>query len=261
MAEIHHYDPDEVIDWAFDADTLTRHVCNGAPCCRLRYGDGEWLSILGTSRRSNCDRHRFYTSTMGAELGRVLEEVRDLHPDNDHIYVGLHKTWHQERIQRWAKEHGLLGKVHFTSNLVLEPGLLTLATLRFVEAVRRSSLDRVLVGNEHLAPVAHGLRAQHVICPERNAYNTIAAIECDCRARCDGKPVIFLVSMGMAAEALIWRLYRHRPDCVLIDTGHVFDAMAGRRTRKHLRRNRGGVMDLINEHYRPLLRLPPLKGD
>jgi hypothetical protein len=256
------YDPLKVIDFSVTADTLTEHIVQRKPCCRLRYGDGEWLSILGTGKRRNCDGHAYLTDTMGNELGQALVAIGQRHPDNRDFYVGLHRTWHQERIQQWVADHGLVDTVRWTSNLLLEPGLddETLSTRRFLRAVRDYPGLTLLVTNAAVClRLSRGLRAETVVAPAVNAYNEIDSLEERCAEWLFDElskahrslPPLVLVSMGIPAEALIWRLYCRFPRALYFDTGHLLAAIAGQRIRRYLRANRRGIQQLIAEKYSP----------
>lgn len=255
---IYSYDPGEVLDRTVHVETFTEHIRACEPFCHLRYGDGEWLSVLGDAGK-NCDRHPYHAETMGKELADALVDVGKLHPDNQQIYVGLHCTWHQDRIQPWIAKRGLVDTVRWIGNIELYCGLASLRTLEFLKAVRDYQGDVVLVANADLGSIADGLDSRHVVIPKVNCYAEIDRIEQECvsylRAATDsGYPTIYLVSASMAAEALIWRLWRRAPGNIFIDTGHIFDAMAGIKSglRKYLRTNQQGIMEVIKERYQPM---------
>jgi len=255
MAVTVAYNPEDLLDRSIDVDTFTKHVCYHEPFCHLRYGDGEFVSALGLRRGTNCDRHGYFTQTMGLELRQTLKDVAALYPDNRRIYVGLHCTWHQKHIQPWIVKHKMQNRVRWIGNIALQEGLISLATLQLLEAIRDypSNGEVVLVANENLSAIAAGLQAKHIVIPAKNCYLEIDRIEKECR--CDlhwDLPTIYLVSASMAAEPLIWRLYRQAPHNIYLDTGHIFDAMVGRKIRGYTRKNNNGVMDVINEHYAPM---------
>ena len=128
MAKVIEYDPEEVLDRTVDAAMLASWVRSETPFCHLRYGDGEFHSLLGRKGR-NCDGHDYMSDTMGKELAETLREVGGLFPHNEHIPVGLHITWNQENIQRWVASEGLTDRIRWVNNIILQTGLEDLSTL------------------------------------------------------------------------------------------------------------------------------------
>jgi len=262
MAETILYDPVALTDAAVTVATFAEHVERCEPLCHLRYGDGEFVSLLGRrecgiKKGSNCDGHQWMEDTMGAELATILREVAALHPDNQRIYVGLHCTWHQQQIQPWIVGEGLKDKVHWTGNILLQMGLKNMDTLRLFKAIRYYPGRVVLVCNPAVQSAAEAFHAGWVAVPKRNAYASIKEVteiclsEANDAAANDGIPPMFLVAAGMAAEPILWRLYKHNPDGLYLDIGHILDAIIDRPSRGYTRRDKGGIMKVIEEHYRP----------
>ncbi len=60
--------PGDVIDIGVTCDTFSAHLRDREPFTYLRFGDGEWLSILGREGRTS-DGQDFAPATLGASSG------------------------------------------------------------------------------------------------------------------------------------------------------------------------------------------------
>jgi len=237
--------------WESDIESMTAAVRASTPLLHLRYGDGEYRSMIDQPGR-NSDGCKFFGKTLGTELRQILHDIAAL-PEaaKQQITVG---GCRQERFFRLMREEGLVDSVSWNCLDLLKWNLDNLRTKKFLEAMRDSRQTKILVGNETLAPVvtAFGF-TKHVVCPLSDAYLEIDRLERECAEFLDHKYVQFFSSAGMASEPLLWRLYAKQPKHLYFDSGHVFDAIIKRTTRRYLKTNEGGILNVIDKHYRPLL--------
>jgi hypothetical protein len=239
----------EVIDPAINADTFAGHLKSREPFAYLRYGDGEWYSILGRLGH-NGDGHDFFPETLGVELSETFQYVARLWPRNELMYMGLNAFVVQDAIRRYLVEHDLAYRIHWVCDNLFALGYRDFSTRRFLEAVRDFCGPKVLAGNEALAPVASGLGCRHVVVPRINCYQRIKRLHGECRF---AGPGLLICCAGMASECLICRVHSENPEGSYVDCGHIFDALVGNLSRPDTQGNWGGILDFLGEHYAPLV--------
>jgi hypothetical protein len=239
----------DVIDAAVNADTFTGHLSNGEPFAYLRYGDGEWLSILGQAGR-NADLHDFFPETLGRELQQSFLYAAGLGPRKARFYMGLHAMLYQDAIRRYLVEHGIAYRMHWVSDNLFALGFFDMSTYRFLQAVKGFPGPKVLAGNASLAPVAAGLGCRHVVVPRIDCYREIDQIHQQARFTGTG---LLICCAGMASECVICRAHLENPDGSYVDCGHIFDSLVGNYTRNYTQGNWDGINDFLNEQYAPLL--------
>jgi hypothetical protein len=235
-----------LIDRTISVETLTNHMKSLTPFVYLRYGDGEWYSVLG-AEGFNCDGHDFFPETIGRELQSVLSEVDQCPGDGRRIYVGTTTCFLQREIMEYIGARRLVGRIAWVSDALLRVGLHDLSTRRFVETVAAHPGPKWLVANRHLHPVARALGLSHVVIPDRNCY---AHLDTTVKMLRFAGPGLVLCCASMASECLIWRLFRRNPEATSIDCGSIFDWMIGRENRCEARFHR----DLLQREYLPLFR-------
>lgn len=243
--------PDELptleplIDHHVTADELARRIEQYQPFVLLRFGDGEWYSILGAEGH-NCDRHDFLPETMGRELRSILMALAAETHDRSRLLVGTTCELSQE-VRPFLAKLANPNQVHWVSDAIFRLGMSNLQTRRFVIACQQFRGRKVIVGNASLRPVARALQAHHVVVPRENCYAEIDAIERSCR---DLNPELLLCCASMASECLLWRLQKSNPAATLADCGSIFDVMLKRPIRSEYH----AWTDLIAEHYFPIFR-------
>jgi hypothetical protein len=239
----------DIIDSAVTADTFAGHLSNGEPFAYLRYGDGEWLSILGHAGR-NADDHDFLPETLGRELQRTFAYAAGLGPRNQRFYMGLHAILYQDAIRRYLIEHDIAYRIHWVCDNLFALGYFDMSTYRFLAAVKAFAGPKILIGNESLAPVAEGLGCRHVVIPLVDCYREIDEIYQQC---CFTGSGLLISCASMSSECVSCRLHEQNPDGSYVDCGHIFDALVGRFTRNYTQGNWDGINDFLNEHYAPLI--------
>ncbi|MBW3598908.1 MAG: hypothetical protein KY475_16750 [Planctomycetes bacterium] len=245
VAPADHGQMQQFIDRSVTVETLTRRLTDRIPFTYLRYGDGEWLSVLGVEGR-NCDRHDFFPESLGPELRQVLCQIAELPPDAPSVYVGTTCDL-QERVQPFLSVHRLRDRLHWVSDALFRMGLVNLTTRGFLEAVIAFQGAKLLVGNEFLRPAAHGLGCTHVVIPLENCYSRIDWMERACRF--DG-PGLVICCASMASECLLWRLRRRNPEATYVDCGSIFDGMLGHMIRREL----AEASEMLRRCYAPLFK-------
>jgi hypothetical protein len=241
--------PGDVIDIGVICDTFTAHLCNSEPFTYIRYGDGEWLSILGCRGR-NSDGQDYAPATLGQELRWTLEYAAGLWPNNERFYVGVHDGYYRRAVCRHLVESRLVPRVRWVEDNLFADGLNNLSTLRFLLAVQGFRGRKVLVANETLAPIARALRCHHIVVPRIDCHLSLTAIEDRCHF-CE--PSLVVCCAGMASEPLLCRLHRANPHGMYIDCGSVFDAIVGLPTRYYTQINFDDVCSTLERYYVPFL--------
>lgn len=234
---------ESLIDLSIDADVLAQHVEQCEPFLLLRYGDGEWYSVLGSGGH-NCDQHEFLADSMGRELRAVLEGVANSAGRRERVYVGTTREL-EDSSRSVLSRIGGAERIRWVTDAVFRLGMMNLKTLRFVKACRDFSGRKLVVGNRFLRPLARALNAHHVVIPLRNCYQRLDEIERLCRVQ---EADLVLCCASMASECLLWRLFQDRPDAMYVDCGSIFDVMLGRAIRLEYRDWSG----VVAEHYWPL---------
>lgn len=251
-APVHYFDPNAVTDFTCTAGHLAELTRKAEPYCFIRYGDGEVASILG-HRGKNCDGTPFGQAGLREGLVRTLEEIGDRYPDNRQVQVGLHRTWHQERWQWWLANRHLVDRIRWTLVLQLQDGLYDGSTLEYLRAFRDFDGERMMFGPEWCRGLARKLGAGFLPVHPTHAqrdHDRVLDFLLDDPLGYD-MPVALIGVAGMAAKSMLWDVWKARPHWCVLDFGHIADALAGRwSVRKYLRRNRGGIREIIRRDYR-----------
>lgn len=201
---------------------------NRHPFTFVRYGDGEWLAMLGAEGR-NCDGHPYYPQ-LGADLRAAVKAQRG------YMYAIGPKATHLEGnpVERWLADRGIDILWHSTE-VWLEASLQgKLAPL--VKELRRS--DLLYVGPGHLAKLMRrAAAARYYEVPAKDCYSHVDRIvaELDTELELD-PPRVVGFSAGMTTNVIIDRLYPKWGSRIsMIDFGSVFDVYAGVKSRKYMR--------------------------
>ena len=207
-------------------------IKNRAPFSFARYGDGEWMSILGYSGR-NCDGVQFNN-----ELKLALTETLKYPQLNDNYYYGMLAI-----AFRYMRPY--IEKFTYINNLDItwtEATFLVAANRQgqlssFLRSLRKRSI--LYVGPAHLRAISDiiGLNIKHFIdVPNERAFEERERIKKEV-LRFSGKADFVGFSAGPATKWLIWSLYPHLGQThTLFDFGSIFDGYVGRPSRKYQRR-------------------------
>jgi hypothetical protein len=228
---------------------LQQWLATDQPFCHLRYGDGEFNSILGTRGR-NSDQHEFFGRTLGKRLLQVLIDAARWRG------AGLVRIggWWDDRFVDLLEQHDLRHTVPWCSAGALYYGIEDLSVLQFLHALRESPRPKVLVGSRRISRAARWLGAKHVPVPLVNCWLRYGQTLEHCLAS-GNEQTLFIFSAGMMSCVLGWELWQRWPESQQIDVGHIFDACLGYRVRAYMKHSQPTAAKLaIEQHYAPLFR-------
>lgn len=219
----------------------TTLLASRQPFAFARYGDGEWLAILGATGQ-NCDGHP-YTPGLARELGEAVTSAAD------YIFASRVTAQIRDQVVRWCKRNDISREWHSTE-VFLEASLA--GKLKpLVSALRERYVG--YVGPEHLLHFATDEfnAVGFAPVPGRNAYGGIAQMTKDALGLVDLGADTLLISAGPAANVLIHRLYPIIGEQVtMLDMGSVFDPYAGVLSRSYAKRGGYDFTKLYKANFR-----------
>lgn len=206
------------------------------PFAFVRYGDGEFISILGTTKGRNCDRHEYFAE-MGIDLRMSLEQN---HPDYIRA-IGHMALEHDETgIENYLSQNNLEIEWHYTD--VFLRASIDGKLNPLVKKLRCSKL--LYAAPAHLKPfLQKELGAEVIEIPPLNAYLYIDTIYSKILSKindCD----IFCMSGGMVTKIILYRLWFEQgiQNKTLLDIGSMWDGYVGKNSRSHTRQLRKPLM-------------------
>ena len=195
-----------------------------------RWGDGEWLSILGTKNPCNCDGHRYFPE-MGKELRQVLMDQ----PDYIMGMQGLTLKVMGDKVRKQIKAAGL-SHIKWVDSDVFHQASLHGHLYRIVEAVNTRKV--MMVGPPQLRGVTVNTTLPlrywaFVDVPPKNAYLDIKGVIENIQyilGRYDEKeePLLISVCASLPAGIVLHKIYpmtkgRH----TVIDFGSLWEPLIG----------------------------------
>lgn len=209
----------------------------GKPFAFVRYGDGEFISILGATRGQNCDNHDYFP-----ELGTQLRESLTLTDDNYIRAIGpmAFQENRNLKIQKYLKNRKLLYNWHSTE--VFLDASLKGQLNPLVNALRSKKL--LYAAPPHLTQfLKNELNATVMELPETNAFLKINTIHKDILRKI-GNYDVFCISGGMPAKVILYRLWFKNSvkNKTLLDMGSIFDGYVGKNSRSHTKRLTESIM-------------------
>lgn len=204
-------------------------IVNGEPFAFSRYGDGEWLAILGETGQ-NCDGHRYFPD-MGEELRQSL------HSPYYHTVSPVARRVGERRIDDYLERVGLEDMEWHPGNVFVLASLA--GELRpLVEAIR--PLPMIYVGPTHLHDFMQREfpKTAYIEIHDKNAYLQRDAtldliLKFITRTRIEYKAIGF--SAAMLTNCLIDALWLEHNNLTMIDFGSVFDPYAGVVNRSYMK--------------------------
>lgn len=204
-----------------------------------RWGDGEWISLLGGIGPANCDGHRYFPD-MGRELAGVLAANPPYITAMQHL--ALHRM--RPRIANFLRRHGLESRPWHDADVFHRAAIDgKLSPLLDALRLRRG----VVVGPAHMKDTVPALLGwnRYVPVPATDCYlqlDTItAAVLDECRAciKQHGEAVVSL-SCSMPAELVLDRVWRAigGSNVYVIDFGSLWDPYCGVCSRSYMRQRR-----------------------
>ena len=237
----------ETIDW------YIKRINSGVPLSLSRWGDGEWRSTLTDGKtnwirlekinrswkhgRTNKSGHGF-SDEMGAEMRALLRS----RPKQILTMAGRFGNANAKKpmidLALWIKEWldaNKLSDIPWGSCDTIVYALINQEFEGFLDCLQDKRI--LLVGPKHLQRLKVIPYIDHVVVPDRNAYNYKNWLykKIANHARHTEKPMIVSISMGPAAPILIEELHRdfgkHHS---FIDLGSIWDGFAGVQSRRYL---------------------------
>lgn len=204
----------------------------GTPFAFVRYGDGEWISMLG-GKGKTCDGHEYFDE-MAADLRHSLtindpNFIRSIGP------LAL-QNGRRSQITMYLRRNGLPLEWHSTE-VFLDASIMG-ELFPLVEQLQQKRV--VYAGPAHLETLCwRDLAVDDFIpVPTQNAYLSMSelitrvslAIE---RQRAE----VLAVSAGPAAKVLIAKLWpKFGRTVTMLDFGSVWDGYVGKVSRSHVKR-------------------------
>jgi hypothetical protein len=194
-----------------------------------RYGDGEWLCILGAEGET-ADHHP-YSPELGADLRRTLAA-----PGEYQYAMGPKAiSGNGPEVMKWLFENA--PSINWVSTETFLEASLRGQLRPFVEALDK--LKCMVVGPAHLSGLRHPDANIFIEIPAINCYVEKESIERDIIAYAPGCDVI-LLSAGMISNVLIYDLYPNLAQTI-IDIGSLWDMYCGVPSRRYACKMSAGV--------------------
>jgi hypothetical protein len=198
----------------------------GTPFSFSRFGDGEWLALLGRSG-SNCDGHEFFPA--------MSEKLREsiIRPSGEYLFAIQRYAIKQlgREIWRFLKKNRISIIWHFSD--VFHYANSSGQLFPFIDALK--SRDVVLVGPAYLRGIDKRLvnYADFVEVPRVNCFLSIDRIKQDILTCAQKKPgTVFGFTASMTANCIIHDLYPLiGKEHTMLDLGSLWDGYLGLNTR------------------------------
>lgn len=229
-----------------DLDYFVKKIERGEPFSVSRFGDGEWLCILGTQGR-NCDGHEYFPA-LRDELRRILESKPEYFLG---IQKGVMRNPGEIQVIKFLSERNLEfnwfdADIFQRANWEGEFNL-------FINVVRKRKA--LFVGPPHLEKAVSGIfpGAAFLEIPPLNCFLAADQIEAAARQVIERQgSEIVLFSAGMTANILVDRLYRDWGQrLTLLDIGSVWDIYGGKKSREHFWAEIFDWPEIIARNLRP----------
>jgi len=194
------------------------------PLAIARYGDGEWSVIV--QNRKKCVGQSL--NLPGLQEAMVKSIVKA--PCDPHYIMACHADQAQGNIEGWLAQNQpswLKWYDNRTFYLASYRGQL----FPFVDALRKLSVPRVVVGPPHLRRLKAFQIDQFIEIPAVDAWNDIKRILAECK-KVEGK-VLFSISAGPASSPLVWSLFQAKPESWILDLGSLWDIYVGKKSRPY----------------------------
>jgi len=202
-----------------------------------RWGDGEWIALLGREPQgANCDGHNYFP-----DMGEALRDVLKRKP---HYYMGLQqfalKACGDDSIYGWMQANGL------DNSYWVESDIFHYAAQNGDWSWMKAFTDRnhIIVGAEHLRklfPKALGF----IAVPDKNCWIERESIAQELSRQLSTVPSWVAVGFcaSMMSEVLIDEMVKKFPRNAYIDFGSVFDPLSGVKSRNYMRKGKAKLHD------------------
>jgi len=202
------------------------------PFAFARYGDGEWMTILGYYGMRNSNGCTF-TKELGDDLRRIIFEQ---YANFDYTLLRIAKRRMFNEIRAWYNKHGLT-KEWLLGDFFLRASL-DAKLFPLVDAMRTRRI--LYIGPLHCRRLHDDFFSLvgFVQPPPINAHRNIEELRREIFEKIDSKDVDFVgVSAGLAAKVLIGDIWEHcQYNVSIVDFGSMWDGYFGVPSRSYIRR-------------------------
>jgi len=210
----------------------TEKIEKGEVFSVVRYGDGEWFSILQCSRRPcNSDHHRYYKA-LGEELAVLLHG-----PQKYDFGFGpvTFKSIGGNRVPKYLAEQKI--ERDWICASIFARAAIQRKVLPFLQALQKKPL--VFVGPDRIRPAAKLLKATHFVpVPLVNAYTELHRVAEQTLQALEQtpKPAVCSIAMGIPAALLVEKIHQRFGDEVWgLDIGSIYEPLVGVAVRAYHR--------------------------
>ncbi len=213
-------------------------IATGKPFTFVRYGDGEWNSVVWTSRKKgggrtkNGDGHTLRNKKMRRQMIKSI-----LRPGNDPNYYRT--AWMDGDCQpmeilarRWIPEQA--SHITWYNALAIHFANISGDAFPYFKLMRNLNMPLVIIGPRHLRklPQAGVFDYQGFVeVPYRRAYFAQERIIQE--ALEFPEPCLYSIHAGPPSPVFAYRLWKARGNtCQVLDLGSILDGYCGARTRK-----------------------------
>jgi len=207
-------------------DAYVRDLDRRTPFALSRWGDGEWMALLGMGGATRDGQ------TLHADLRAALTTVLETRPPYELALGPFAIRRFGPQMEQWLAARAL--EFSWTS------------AVTFAYASRDGRLGPltralsgrcvVLIGPAYLSALTLFPVAAHIVVPASEAFDAAAQIEHEAHTWLLGlahRQPVAAISAGPAAKVLVHRLWGRCPFATVIDFGSVWDPYAGRITRTY----------------------------
>jgi hypothetical protein len=206
-------------------------IARREPFAITRWGDGEWLAVLGEGDREPNPEQDFLPEMCAAIRGVLL--ARPSYRLGMQPYA---MREHGEVIRPFVERHGL-GNLDWIWSDVFQNANIRGRLTRLVTELKKTSL--IMVGPAHLRPISEALDARlFVQAPPFNAYLELDRLlqETACGLETAKSFTFVSFSVGVTTNILVDSLHEQFPGHALCDVGSIWDVHAGVKSRRYMQK-------------------------
>ena len=200
-----------------------------------RWGDGEWIALLGQQPGGgNCDGHQYFD-----DLGEALRDVLRSKPG---YHLGLQQYALDQcggAVYEWLQANGL-GSSYWVESDIFHHAAQA-GDWSWMEALKAG--PHAIVGPAHLRPLFPDAVAFAEV-PDKDCWLDRERVSVElAKALADREWVAVGFCASMMSEVLIDDFVNCAPQHAYIDFGSVFDQLAGRKSRVYMRKGKQVLTD------------------
>ena len=220
--------------WGLTFDDICRNLKERENFSFSRWGDGEWICLMGNSGK-NCDGHPYFPD-LGLTLAGILIQDQTHHMGMQPFAMKRHGA----EISTWCKENEV--RMEWCDADIIHDA--SIADRLNDMGVAMAGRKVILVAPDRLAQMAWRYKAAHVHVPLTNCWKWRNTIHADILDEID-KDSVILYCASMMSKVLIARLVNEYGNTITqIDIGSAFDPLCGFATRGY----HAGILERIKEH-------------